>query len=313
MRAALGLQPWLDAHSDLGDIMKTIRSLIAILIVTAVGLGIAHLAGQGDERIFGHSVIFACALVAFGVNWLVFIPSAIARSERFYDLTGAITYLSVTGVAAVSALPLDLRATIVAALVAIWAVRLGSFLFLRIQKDGFDRRFDQIKTNPARFLVTWTLQGLWVTLTAACALMIISSETRLAPDVFFYAGLVLWVIGFGLEVIADGQKSAFRKDPENAGRFITTGLWSWSRHPNYVGEIILWLGIAVMAIPVLNGWQWVVVISPVFVYLLLTRLSGVPLLEKRGQEKWGDDPAYQAYCEKTPVLFPFGQSGKAAK
>ncbi|MBR9826554.1 MAG: DUF1295 domain-containing protein [Alphaproteobacteria bacterium] len=292
--------------------MKSIRTLIVILIVAAIGLGVSYLAGMGDERAFGHSVIFACAVVAFGVNWLAFVPSAIAGTERFYDLTGAITYLSVVAVAASFAMPLDPRAAVVAALVAIWAVRLGGFLFLRIQKDGFDRRFDQIKTNPVRFLLTWSLQGLWVTLTAACALMIISSETRVAPGVFFYAGLALWVLGFGLEVIADGQKGAFRKDKANAGRFISTGLWAWSRHPNYVGEIVLWSGIAIIAIPVLSGWQWLVLISPVFVYLLLTRVSGVPLLEKRAEDKWGKDPAYQAYRDKTPVLFPFGSSGKAS-
>lgn len=286
--------------------MKSIRALFVVLIVAAIGLGIAFLAGQGDERAFGHSVILACALVAFAVNWLVFIPSAMARTERYYDLTGAITYLSVIGVAAALAQPLDLRAVVAAGLVAVWAIRLGSFLFLRISKDGHDRRFDQIKTNPLRFLVTWTLQGLWVTLTAACALMIISSETRIAPDLFFYLGLVIWIVGFGIEVIADAQKSAFRRDPENARKFITSGLWSWSRHPNYVGEIVLWLGMAVMAVPVLSVWQWVALISPLFVYLLLNRVSGVPLLEKRAREKWGEDPAYQAYCEKTPVLFPFG-------
>ncbi|WP_291892454.1 DUF1295 domain-containing protein [Maricaulis sp.] len=286
--------------------MKSIRAAFVVLVVSAIGLGVAFLAGQGDERVFGHSVILACALVAFGVNWLVFIPSAVAHTERYYDLTGAITYLSVIGVAAVLAQPLDLRAAVAAGLVAVWAIRLGSFLFMRISKDGHDRRFDQIKTNPLRFLVTWTLQGLWVTLTAACALMIISSETRVDPDPFFFVGLALWGLGFGIEVIADTQKSAFRKDPENAGKFITGGLWSWSRHPNYVGEIVLWLGMAVIAVPVLSGWQWVALISPLFVYLLLNRVSGVPLLEKRASEKWGEDPAYQAYCEKTPVLFPFG-------
>ena len=293
--------------------MTSIRTLLVILIVALIGLGLAYLAGMGDERVAGYSVIFVCAAVAFGVNWLVFLPSALARTEKFFDLTGAITYLSVIGVATALSQPLDLRAILVAALVAVWAVRLGGFLFLRIQKAGHDRRFDEIKTNRLRFLVTWTLQGLWVTLTAACALMIISNETRAAPGVFFYGGLALWAVGFGLEVIADAQKSAFRKDPANADRFITTGLWAWSRHPNYVGEIILWLGIAVMALPVLTGPEWVVLISPVFVYLLLTRVSGVPLLENRAKEKWGEDPAYQAYCESTPVLFPIGTARKSAQ
>ena len=85
-------------------------------------------------------------------------------------------------------------------------------------------------------------------------------------------------------------KNLFRKDPANKEAFITSGLWSWSRHPNYFGEITLWTGIAIMAIPVLSGWQWVCLISPVFVTLLLTKVSGIPLLEKKAREKWGDDP-----------------------
>jgi steroid 5-alpha reductase family enzyme len=103
--------------------------------------------------------------------------------------------------------------------------------------------------------------------------------------------------------VADRQKSAFRSDPANAGRFISSGLWAWSRHPNYFGEIVLWVGVALIALPVLSGWQHVTLVSPLFVYLLLTRISGIPPLERRAEEKWGDDPAYRAYVERTPVLW----------
>ena len=114
----------------------------------------------------------------------------------------------------------------------------------------------------------------------------------------------MWVAGFVVEVIADQQKSRFREDPANAGRFINVGLWARSRHPNYFGEILLWAGISVMAIPYLSGIQWVVMLSPLFVYALLTRVSGIPTLVRRGQELWGDDPAYQAYVASTPRLLP---------
>ena len=172
----------------------------------------------------------------------------------------------------------------------------------RINADGKDKRFDEIKQTPARFFITWTLQGLWVSLTAACALMVISTQTPQPPDVFLVIGLSLWIIGFAIEAIADHQKRVFRRDPANAGKFINTGLWAWSRHPNYFGEILLWTGIAITALPVLSGTQYVVLISPVFVTLLLTRVSGIPLLEKAAEAKWGEDPAWQAYRDRTPVL-----------
>ena len=110
--------------------------------------------------------------------------------------------------------------------------------------------------------------------------------------------------GFSIEIVADRQKSAFRADPANAGRFISSGLWAWSRHPNYFGEIVLWFGIAILAWPALAGWQLATLVSPLFVYVLLTKGSGIPPLETRAEERWGDDPAYRAYVERTPVLWP---------
>jgi steroid 5-alpha reductase family enzyme len=194
---------------------------------------------------------------------------------------------------------------VVAAMVGIWTIRLGSFLFTRIHASGgADQRFEKIKVNPPRFLVAWTLQAIWVIFTASAALVIITSRQTAPLDGFFWVGAALWVIGFAFEVVADSQKRQFKKDPANKDRFIDTGLWAWSQHPNYFGEFLLWFGILVMAIPLLSGWSWLAVISPIFVYLLLTRVSGVNLLDGIAKERWGNNPRYQAYRKKTPVLFP---------
>ena len=197
---------------------------------------------------------------------------------------------------------MSLRALLVAGMVVIWACRLGIFLFTRIRRDGKDDRFDEIKTNPIRFFLTWTLQGLWVVLTAACALAIITGGDQAPMGVIGWLGALIWLFGFTIEVVADKQKSAFKKDPANAGRFISSGLWSWSRHPNYFGEMLLWFGVAVMAIPVLQGWQWVCLISPVFVYALIAHVSGVNQLEAKADRKWGQDPAYLVYKRNTSEL-----------
>ncbi len=278
------------------------KLFLVVIFCAVLGLGVAWAGGQGGAEFGPVSVLLVCGAIAFGVNWLAFIPANIFQTEKYYDLTGSLTYLSTVGFAAYFSQPLDLRGTVVAIMVAVWAMRLGSFLYARIKKDGKDRRFDKIKTAPMRFWMTWTLQGLWVILTAACALAVITSNANVPLGLFAYVGGALWLIGFVIEVMADEQKKAFRADPANNGKFISTGVWAWSRHPNYFGEIVLWLGIAVMAVPVLSGLQWAVMISPIFVFLLLTRVSGVPKLEHHANKTWGEDPAYQAYKANTPVL-----------
>ena len=143
-----------------------------------------------------------------------------------------------------------------------------------------------------------------MSITLAAALAAITTDLRKGFGVLAVIGLVLWLVGFGLEATADRQKSRFRADPANRGTFIHTGVWAWSRHPNYFGEITLWVGVALVAVPVLHGWQWATLISPVFVFLLLTRVSGVPMLEKKADAKWGGEPDYEAYKKRTPVLVP---------
>jgi steroid 5-alpha reductase family enzyme len=285
------------------------RSLTVVLVATILGLAFAWFAGSGAVPLAGFPAVFTCALIAFGVNWLAFIPAAAFQSDRFYDTTGALTYLSVIAAACVAAIEgrgsLGTAALAVAGMVAIWTVRLGSFLFTRIHAaGGTDVRFEKIKVNPPRFLVAWTLQACWVIFTASAALVIITDPAPAPIGPLFWAGAALWVIGFAFEVIADEQKRRFRADPANHGKFITTGLWAWSQHPNYFGEIALWTGILVIAIPQLSGPEWLVVFSPVFVTLLLTRVSGINLLDAIAKQRWGSDPAYQAYRARTPVLFP---------
>ena len=172
-------------------------------------------------------------------------------------------------------------------------------------KAGEDRRFREVKQKFSGFLVWWTLSALWVFLTTVNALVMIINNVSYHNDYYFYFGLVLWVAGFSFEVIADEQKRRFRLQSSNKDQFISTGLWSISRHPNYFGEILLWIGMAVIAFPTLQGWQHISLISPIFIYLLLTRMSGVNLLEKYADEKWGGDESYQIYKRDTPVLIPF--------
>jgi steroid 5-alpha reductase family enzyme len=287
------------------------NALIVLPIAVLAAAGIALAGSQGGTSVIGIPLFALAVGGIFLIQWLGFIAAYLLQTELFYDLTGSITYVSVTATAAVLSPLVDRRSILLLGLVAIWAGRLGTFLFRRILRRGEDARFDDIKVSFIRFLNAWTLQGLWVTFTLAAALAAITTTTRKELGLFALVGFLIWILGFGIEVIADAQKSHFRADPKDEGRFIDSGLWAWSRHPNYFGEIVLWIGVAIIASPVLQGWQWITLISPVFVTALLTRISGVPILEKRADEKWGGQEDYETYKERTPVLIPRPPTGSS--
>jgi steroid 5-alpha reductase family enzyme len=286
--------------------MKTTdrNALIAFPVLILVSILIALAGSQGGTSVAGVPLFALLVGLIFLIQWLAFIPAYLLQTEKFFDLTGSITYISVIILAVFLSKGADGRSMLLSALVVIWAVRLGTFLFVRIKKAGKDDRFDELKPSFIRFLNVWTIQGLWVTFTIAAALVAITTANRKELDVFAIVGFLVWVVGFTIEVIADAQKSRFSANPANKGKFIQSGLWSRSRHPNYFGEIVLWVGVALIALPVLQGWQWVALISPAFVTLLLTRVSGVPLLEKKADKKWGGQKDYEAYKKKTSVLIP---------
>ena len=281
-----------------------LKPLIGITATLLISAGIA-LAGSQSSISFGPYPLFAlCAAVGFLLHWAIFIPSFLFQTEHYFDLTGGISYLCTVGLAFIAYPDMDARGTLLCFMVAIWSARLGTFLFLRVKRAGQDRRFNEIKKKFFRFAFTWTLGGGWVFITMAAALAAITSEQQQSLGILAYLGTLVWLVGFGIEVVADRQKTNFRKDPANAEQFITTGLWSKSRHPNYFGEIVLWFGVALIALPALSGWQLVTLISPLFVTFLLIKVSGVRMLEEGAQKRWGEDPIYQQYVASTPVLVP---------
>jgi len=280
------------------------ESMIAIAGALLMAAAVGWAGSQGGATVSGLALFALAGAFAFVVQWIAFLPSYLSQTEHYYDLTGSLTYLTLAIGTLLLAGSFDARSILLAALVSIWALRLGSFLFLRVRRWGVDERFDAIKPLFTRFLMAWTLQGLWVFLTLAAALSAMTSEQRVPLGLLGFVGMAIWAAGFAIEAVGDRQKRAFRQDPENSGRFINTGLWAWSRHPNYFGEIVLWLGIALIALPSLSGWQYVTLISPLFVFLLITRVSGIPPLESRAEARWGDQPEFRAYKARTPVLIP---------
>jgi len=243
-------------------------------------------------------------LLAFLIHWVLFIPAYLLKTEKFFDLSGSITYISVISYVLLFNTNTEIRigSVLLALFIIMWAIRLGSFLFFRIKKAGEDKRFREIKTSFFRFFMVWTISGMWVSLCSMCALTAISSANGVHMNPLFYIGSIIFLFGFILEIVADNQKTKFRKDPKNKDKFINTGLWARSQHPNYVGEITLWGGIAIISCSSLVGWQYISLISPIFTYILLVYISGVPQLKDSGQKKWGHLECYKEYLKNTPTL-----------
>ena len=290
--------------------MSNSASILSILACLALGVIVALAGSQGSITFNGLPSFALAASIGFILHWLIFIPSYIYQTEHYFDLIGSISYISIVLFTFLALNNLDIRSILIGLLIMIWAVRLGSFLFARVKRDGKDNRFTVMKTKFWWFLFTWTLGGLWVFITMAAGLAAMTSAKVVPLGWYALIGIVLWLEGFIVEVVADHQKTRFRSKKENRDKFINEGLWSLSRHPNYYGEITLWFGIAFIAFPVLQGWQLLTLISPIFVYILLTRISGVTMLERRADKKWGDDPEYQLYKETTSSLIPMAKRKK---
>jgi len=282
----------------------TQTSFIGIILAIALGTGLAIAGSQSSAAVSGIPIFALMIGIAFAIQWLVFIIAYVLKSEKFFDLTGSLTYITVMTSAILLSPSADNRSLVLLVLVLMWATRLGTFLFNRVIQQGKDDRFDEIKVSLTRFLLTWTLQGVWVSFTAAAALAAITTEVKREFGWVAWVGVLIWVIGYMIELVADAQKNRFKADPANQGKFIREGLWAWSRHPNYFGEIMIWIGVALIALPVLNGWALITLISPLWVILQLTVISGIPMLEKKADKQWGGQEAYESYKQNTPVLIP---------
>lgn len=282
--------------------------ILVALICVLIPSSIAYAISDNSLLINDVPVIYYCIAISYIIHWIVFIPSYLQKTEKFYDFTGMIAYLSIIGFALYQKKQIlgtiDFDSMLIGILISVWTLRLGMFLFYRVFKVGEDDRFETVKTSASRFFIWFTVSGLWVSLTSIAAINILTTKIDHNNYYFVYLGALVWLFGFLFEVISDYQKMKFKNIPDNKNKFIDTGLWSLSRHPNYFGEIILWIGIFIITLPSISGTDYITIISPIFVYFLLNKISGINLLEIKAQKRWGDLESYKAYRSKTPQLIP---------
>ena len=284
--------------------MKHIRNLIITAVTLLFVVLIAYLSGLEGNYIFTIPLLVFLVCVIILIQWLMFLPSYLKSTEHYFDITGSITFITVSVLAFILSDNKNIRSILITLLIIVWATRLGIFLLKRVKAAGSDGRFDDLKDFSTFFMV-WNLQALWITFTLLSSLIIFTSNHPDNFGIYDYIGIITWMSGLFIEVVADKQKSDFKNDISNKNKFISTGLWKYSRHPNYLGEIILWTGITIIAIPLFSGWSWLGLISPAFVFIMLRFISGVRILESRADMKWGKDKEYLKYKNSTPEIFPF--------
>lgn len=249
------------------------------------------------------TAILVSLAVSLAVNGAFFAVAAARRTDVVTDLSYSLTFallavaLPFTG----AGKPVQLVAAL---LVLLWAVRLGSYLFRRIRRMKIDHRFDEMRDEPLRFARFWLLQAITVAVVMLPVAYLLDREHPPGVGGWAIGGAAVWLVGLVVEAVADAQKSAFRGKEENRGRFIESGLWRYSRHPNYLGEILVWWGLFAYTIPFLHGGAYAVVAGPVFITVLLLFVSGIPLLERSADERYGHDPAYRDYKRRTSILVP---------
>jgi len=280
-----------------------IKHSFSTIIVLLIIISITYILSFDSIKINDFPLVYIFIITILLLNSLSFIHSYAFKTDIFFDLIGSFSFISV-GVTSIILIPdIDANQILIFFLLVFWALRLGPFLFIRRLSAGPDERLSEYFKSPLSLYFLWMMNSLWVFLTSLSMIIIFSSNQNNEFGLIQWLGLLIWVSGFLIEVVSDTQKSKFNK--KNKGAFIDVGLWKYIRHPNYLGEIIIWLGIFVISISYINSIvTFLSIFSPIFVFILLRFLSGVPQLEQRGHEKWGGQEKYLNYKERTGILFP---------
>lgn len=236
---------------------------------------------------------------------LIFASFAMtAKSDKLtdlsYGLTFIITALSTTYINSSSHLP----QYIILVAIILWGVRLSTYLLIRTLKNKKDKRFDKIRENKVRFARFWLFQTISIFIIMLPVVAALSSKTEVKNYYLFLLGIIIFLIGLIIESVADMQKYRFKSNPKNKDRWIESGLWKYSRHPNYFGEMLVWWGLYFASIPLIGKLSPVFAIGPMYISYLLIRVSGIPLLEENNKKKYKDNPKYLEYIKRTSILIP---------
>ncbi|XP_039029048.1 uncharacterized protein LOC120163107 isoform X1 [Hibiscus syriacus] len=247
------------------------------------------------------------AIVTVGYQLFFFVVTALLKFDKVTDFAGSTNFVIIAVLTLVIKGSWHFRQVILTFLVVIWGLRLGLFLLMRILQWGEDRRFDEMRSNLGKLAIFWIFQAVWVWTVSLPVTVANASDRDPSVQAEDIIGWIMWSVGLSIEATADQQKLFFKNSPENRGKWCNIGLWKYSRHPNYFGEIFLWWGIFIASVPILEGAEWLVILGPIFLTLLLLFVSGLPMLEESADKKFGNAPAYRSYKKTTSPLIPLPQ------
>jgi steroid 5-alpha reductase family enzyme len=245
-------------------------------------------------------------LLTFGISLLIqavlFAFAATLKTDKVTDLSYGLSFVLIAIALLRRGDPGQRPQLALALMVILWGLRLAGYLLFRIVHMGRDKRFDGVRENFVRFLRFWLFQGIavWVIMLP----VIVWFDSPGPWHALMTVGAIVWAAGLAIEAIADAQKFAAKSRPGGDARWMATGLWRYSRHPNYFGELLVWWGIFLFVVRDLTLVERLSVIGPLAITVLLLRVTGIPTLEASAAKKWGDNPDYQAYVARTSRLVP---------
>ncbi|MBN2884977.1 DUF1295 domain-containing protein [Patescibacteria group bacterium] len=247
--------------------------------------------------------LFLLLGVSLLIQLILFVPAFIYKTDKLTDLSYSISFF-ILALFAFWQSDRGLSHILLFIMISLWAIRLGTYLFIRIRKIDRDKRFDGIRENFFKFFKFWIGQGLVVWLIMMSAILYFNQAVKI--NYISWLGFVLWLIALVIEAIADWQKYIFINNPNNKNNWIESGLWKYSRHPNYFGEILHWVAIYIFVINNLSLIDGLIaLISPVFISIIIIFVTGLPMLERGANKRWGHDPKYLDYKKRTSILVPW--------
>jgi len=248
--------------------------------------------------------IILALIISLIIQIIFFSIAASLRTDKVTDLSYGLSFILISWIIFLIKQQFSVFNIILLMMITFWGIRLITYLFIRINKIGKDKRFDGIRENFAKFAVFWTFQAISIWIILLPATISLSNQVNNKKVVLSFIGLFIWGIGLLIETTADWQKFVFKNDPKNKGKWISTGIWKYSRHPNYFGEMLCWWGIFIFVLPNFSGLQYLSIIGPLFITFILLFVSGVPILEKKYELRYKDNPNYQKYKQRTNLLVP---------
>ncbi len=249
--------------------------------------------------------LLTCLALSVLIQLLFFIIAIAKKTDKVTDLAYGVGFVSLSGAALAADSTYTWSKVVIFGMILLWALRLSTYLLIRIFAMGRDKRFDGVREYAQKFIKFFLFQGLAVWLISLSSLVTITAASDISNTRFIsIIGILTFLSGLTIESFADYQKFQFKKNSKNKDNWIETGLWKYARHPNYYGEMLVWWGIWIFSLSIIPNLWAITILSPLTITSILLFFSGIPPLEKRYNVKYKGNKEYEKYKKSTRLLIP---------